>query len=88
MTEHNRGELIILPDPAALADEGARRFVELARWAIGDHGRFSVALEPGRYRVLASPGSGQLPSCPSAVKATVRSGRYTRVAIDCDSGIR
>jgi hypothetical protein len=60
----------------------------VARLRASGDGRFSVALEPGRYRVLASPGSGQLPSCPSAVKATVRSGRYTRVAIDCDSGIR
>jgi hypothetical protein len=38
--------------------------------------------------VIARPASGTPPTCPTAVKATVRSGRYTRVAIDCDSGIR
>jgi len=47
MTEHERGELIILPDPAALAEEAARRFVALAQAAIADHGRFTVALSGG-----------------------------------------
>jgi hypothetical protein len=52
-------------------------------------GRFSVALRPGRYRVLARPARGsQLPRCPGAVTAKVSSGRFARVAIDCDSGIR
>jgi hypothetical protein len=59
-----------------------------ARVRAGSDGRFSVALAPGRYRVIARSATGQLPTCPNAVKATVRSGRYTRVAIDCDSGIR
>jgi hypothetical protein len=84
------------PDPAC-APRGfaARVRIErasdgqvVARLRASGDGRFSVALAPGRYRVIARPGSGQLPTCPSAVKATVRSGRYTRVAIDCDSGIR
>jgi 6-phosphogluconolactonase len=47
MTEHERGDLVILPDPAALADEAARRFVALAQAAVADHGRFTVALSGG-----------------------------------------
>jgi 6-phosphogluconolactonase len=47
MTEHDHGDLIILPDPAALAGEAARRFVELAQAAVADHGRFTVALSGG-----------------------------------------
>jgi 6-phosphogluconolactonase len=47
MTEHERGDLVILPDPAALADEAARRFVALAQAAVADQGRFTVALSGG-----------------------------------------
>src|SRR5215217_5201427 len=47
MTEHERGDLVILPDPAALADQAARRFVALAQAAVADHGRFTVALSGG-----------------------------------------
>jgi hypothetical protein len=84
------------PDPAC-APRGfaARVRIErvsdgsvVARLRAGSDGRFSVTLAPGRYRVIARPASGTLPTCPTAVKATVRSGRYARVAIDCDSGIR
>jgi 6-phosphogluconolactonase len=46
MTQHDR-DLVILPDPAALADEAARRIVDLARAAIADHGRFTIALSGG-----------------------------------------
>jgi 6-phosphogluconolactonase len=51
-------ELVVLPDPEALAHEAARRFVELTREAAGSRGRFSVALAggstPGRlYRLLS-----------------------------------
>jgi 6-phosphogluconolactonase len=46
MTEHDR-DLVILPDPAALAEEAARRFAELARAAIADRGRVLVALSGG-----------------------------------------
>jgi 6-phosphogluconolactonase len=58
MSEGN--ELIILPDPAALAAEGARRFAALAREAITARGRFSVALAGGNtpramYEQLAQP---------------------------------
>jgi 6-phosphogluconolactonase len=47
MSTNDRGELVILPDPGALADEAARRFASLAQAAIGRHGRFSVALSGG-----------------------------------------
>ena len=60
MTEPERGDLVILPDPAALAEEVARRFVELAQAAVADHGRFTVALSGGStpralYQLLAQP---------------------------------
>jgi hypothetical protein len=46
-------------------------------------------LGAGRYRVRAAPASGMaLPRCPGGSNATVRKGRFTRVAISCDSGIR
>jgi hypothetical protein len=60
-----------------------------ARITTKDDGRYSVALKAGRYSVSARPASGsQLPTCPQGVKATVRPGRWTRLTIDCDSGIR
>lgn len=50
----------ILADPAALAAEGARSFVKLAREAIDRRGRFSVALSGGStpramHHLLAAP---------------------------------
>lgn len=61
----------------------------VARRSTGDDGRFTVPLRPGRYGVSARPSTGgSLPRCPPRVQAIVRSGRYTRVAVDCDSGIR
>ena len=47
MTEHERGELIILSDPSVLAAEAAQRFMALAQAAVADHGRFTVALSGG-----------------------------------------
>jgi 6-phosphogluconolactonase len=60
MTELDRGDLVILPDPEALADEAAHRFVALAQAAVADHGRFTVALSGGStpralYSRLAQP---------------------------------
>jgi 6-phosphogluconolactonase len=60
MTEQERGEVVILPDPAALADEAARRFVAQAQAAIASHGRFTVALSGGStpramYQRLGQP---------------------------------
>jgi 6-phosphogluconolactonase len=47
MSENERGELVVLADSAALAEEAARRCVALANAAIGEHGRFRVALSGG-----------------------------------------
>jgi 6-phosphogluconolactonase len=47
MIDKERGELVVLPDPAALAEEGARRFVALAGAAIKQHEGFYVALSGG-----------------------------------------
>jgi len=47
MSDNDRGELVVLPDPGALADEAARRFVALARAAVEGRGRFTVALSGG-----------------------------------------
>src|SRR3954454_17553774 len=60
-----------------------------ARLHTGPDRRAVVALRPGGYRLVAGPESGaQLPRCPEVVSATVRSGRYARATVDCDSGIR
>ncbi|HSD85678.1 MAG TPA: 6-phosphogluconolactonase [Anaerolineae bacterium] len=40
-------EIVVLPDPAALAQEAADRFVALARLASAAQGRFAVALSGG-----------------------------------------
>ncbi len=40
-------EIVVLPDPTALAREAADRFVALARSAIASQGRFTVALSGG-----------------------------------------
>lgn len=60
-------EIVIVPDPDALAREAARRFVALAGEAVASRGRFSVALSGGStpgafYRLLAEdPVRGQIP---------------------------
>jgi hypothetical protein len=52
-------------------------------------GRFQIRLRPGRYAVTARPvAGGLLPRCPPSIHATVHPGQYTRIAINCDSGIR
>jgi 6-phosphogluconolactonase len=55
---HNKAEIVVLPDPEALAREAAQCFAELAREAAASRGRFSAALSggssPGRlYKLLA-----------------------------------
>jgi 6-phosphogluconolactonase len=40
-------EIVVLPDPTALAHEAADRFVALTRSAIASYGRFTVALSGG-----------------------------------------
>jgi len=51
-------QIVVVPDPAALAQEAARRFTRLAKEAVENRGRFSAALSggstPGQlYRRLA-----------------------------------
>src|SRR4051794_26281258 len=54
----------------------------VGRFTTGDDGRFRTRLRPGRYGFTAQPASGaRLPRCDGSVKARVRAGRYTRVAI-------
>ena len=60
MAHHDRGDLIVLKDSAALAEEAARRFVTIARESIDSGGRFSVALSGGStprlmHQLLAKP---------------------------------
>lgn len=55
-----RPECVVLPTPAALAGEAARRFVAAGRQAIADRGHFAVVLAGGStpaglYRLLAAP---------------------------------
>ena len=50
------------------------------------NGAFTAALSPGSY-ILSARGGDILPRCPN-VRAEVVSGQYTRVTIDCDTGIR
>ena len=60
-------ELVIAPDPQALASEAAQRIARLARDAAGSRGRFSLALSGGStpgvlYRLLAEePYRSQVP---------------------------
>src|SRR5436190_14678498 len=61
----------------------------VARLHTGADGKSSLILRPGRYSLVVRPESGaRLPRCPAVVKATVRTGSYTRVTVSCDSGIR
>jgi 6-phosphogluconolactonase len=58
MENNVKNQLLVVPDPDALAAAAADRFVRLARQAVAAHGRFSVALAGGStpqkmYRLLA-----------------------------------
>jgi hypothetical protein len=52
----------------------------------GDDGAFRIALEPGEYVVEPTQGN-PLPTAPSQ-EVTVVAGRFTRIHVDYDSGIR
>lgn len=52
----------------------------------GTDGRFTVALAVGRYRL--TPRNGKPYPRAAAQTVSVRAGRYTRVSVDYDSGIR
>lgn len=60
MSQTQRGELVVFPDAAAVADDAARRFTALAQAAIAERERFTVALSGGStpramYQRLAAP---------------------------------
>jgi 6-phosphogluconolactonase len=60
-------EIVVVPDPVALAQEAAQRFSHMAKEAVASRGRFSVALSGGStpaalYNLLAEePYRGQIP---------------------------
>ena len=61
----------------------------VARVHTDREGRLRLRLRRGRYGLAARPTTGaSLPRCPQTVDAVVHAGRYTRVTIDCDTGIR
>jgi hypothetical protein len=53
----------------------------------GKHGRFRVALEPGRYRLTRRYTKSWWPSCPR-VEFKVNAHEFTRANLPCDSGLR
>jgi 6-phosphogluconolactonase len=60
MPDTRPGKILIFKDPLALAENGAKRFVKLARSSIADRKRFSVCLSGGRtpramYQLLTEP---------------------------------
>ncbi len=54
-------EIVVLPDPAAVADEAARQVAERARQAFASRGRFSMALAGGSTPGLLFERLGQEP---------------------------
>jgi 6-phosphogluconolactonase len=67
MDTQQEAEILVVPDPGALAREAARRFADLAREAVDARGRFSAVLSGGStpgalYRLLAeAPYRTQIP---------------------------
>jgi 6-phosphogluconolactonase len=67
MDTQQEAEILVVPDPVALAREAARRFADLAREAVAARGRFSAVLSGGStpgalYRLLAeAPYRTQIP---------------------------
>ena len=60
----------------------------IARVTSDADGRFRISLPPGSYVVHAINLSGGLYPRSAPVNVTVRSGRYTAVAVSFDSGIQ
>jgi hypothetical protein len=55
----------------------------------GKDGRFRVKLAPGKYKLTPiSPNPGAPPHAPPPQSVMVESGKYTRVTIRYDSGMR
>jgi hypothetical protein len=60
---------------------------EVARVQTDEHGRFRMPLAPGHYTLVAVVEGGGPPTAkPETVR--VRVGRFTRVALTVDTGIR
>jgi hypothetical protein len=60
----------------------------VATMRTGKDGRASKRLRAGSYRASASNANpGIMPAC-KPVNFVVRRGRYTRITINCDTGIR
>jgi hypothetical protein len=51
-------------------------------------GRFTMDLRPGTYVVIAVSPSGSGPPTPVPQTVQVRTGSYTRVTLEVDTGIR
>lgn len=61
---------------------------EVTRFETGSDGRFRVALAPGTYRVGSPRATGRLLPRASEETVTVEAGKYVRVTITFDSGMR
>lgn len=53
-----------------------------------ENGTFHVALEPGTYVIRKPAGGAILPRCGPTAPIVVRADSFTKVTVDCDSGIR
>jgi hypothetical protein len=53
----------------------------------GEKGRFHARLEPGRYRLIPRSGKNGFPRC-GRTDVTVKAHTFTRVHLECDTGIR
>jgi hypothetical protein len=73
------------PVPADITVRSRATGATVATGAAGQDGRFRIAVAPGDYAVEAQ--SPQAMRCQPA-DVTVPRGRYTDVAVSCDTGIR
>ncbi len=67
------------------SEDGSR---EIKRFETGSDGRFRVALPPGTYRVGPPPQTGRFLPRGSEETVTVEAGRFAKVTISFDSGMR
>ena len=61
---------------------------EVARFETGSDGRFRVALAPGTYRIGPPPTTGRFLPRAGEETITVQPGKYAKVTITFDSGMR
>lgn len=76
------------PYKTTLVVWGADGDREVTRFETGSDGRFRVALPPGIYRVGPPPQTGRFLPRGSEETVTVVPGKYVRVTISFDSGMR